>query len=113
MPGVPTLYLNKVVLVLEPPSGKSKEVSMELEATKVALTPLEAEVLQKVGGKVKGVNVVGAGDSSCSKGSDKPPPAQERRKRKATAANPLASMKASDDSHSSKKRKLSKFRHAS
>ena len=120
MPGVPTLYLNKVVLVLEPPSGKSKEVSMELEASKVALTPLEAEVLQKVGGKVKGVHVVGGGDSSSSSSSDNSkesgsgtkPPIQERRKRKATASNPLASMKASDDSQSSKKRKMSKFRHS-
>jgi U3 small nucleolar RNA-associated protein 23 len=93
IPGVPIIYVNKVVLVLEPPSSQSKETSLEIEATKEALTPLEAEVLQKVTRKTKGVNIVG-GESAATDDSTSVP-TQQRKKRKATSANPLASKQAS------------------
>ncbi len=32
-PGIPLLYLNKVTLVLEPPSGQSQEFNKEVRAT--------------------------------------------------------------------------------
>mmetsp|Transcript_6789 Transcript_6789/g.10214 ORF Transcript_6789/g.10214 Transcript_6789/m.10214 type:complete len:197 (+) Transcript_6789:96-686(+) len=44
--GVPLLYLNKVTLVLEPPAGKSRDVNMQLEDAKSAVTPDEIEVLK-------------------------------------------------------------------
>ena len=105
IPGVPTIYLNQVVLVLEQPSSRSKEVSMEMEASKVALTSLESEVLQKVSNSksTKGLHIVGGkgssadtidsiGITSVAAGAV----VQERKKRKATAANPLSNMKPSE-----------------
>ena len=94
IPGVPIIYMNKVVLVLEPPSSQSKETSLEIEATKESLTPLEAEVLEKVNKRAKGVNIVG-GEFAAARSVDDSSTTQERRKRKATGANPLASKKAS------------------
>lgn len=98
IPGVPLIYMNKVVLVLEAPSSQSKETSLEIEATKVALTPLEAEVLQKVNNKkTRGVNIVGGESIVAGRGAADSSsfPTQDRRKRKATGANPLASKQAS------------------
>lgn len=105
IPGVPTIYLNQVVLVLEQPSSRSKEVSMEMEASKVALTSLESEVLEKVSKSKtsKGLHIVGGKGSSADTidsigittvagGAV----VQERKKRKASAANPLSNMKPSE-----------------
>lgn len=47
--GVPTLYFNKVTLVLEPPSQASREYSSQLEQTKSQLSEIEQVVVEKVG----------------------------------------------------------------
>jgi hypothetical protein len=79
MPGVPTLYLSQVVLIMEAPSDASKTYTRQAESHKVELTEAETKALQIV-----------------NKSQAKETPAEAvtapapRIKRKATAANPLS-----------------------
>mmetsp|Transcript_12732 Transcript_12732/g.12383 ORF Transcript_12732/g.12383 Transcript_12732/m.12383 type:complete len:163 (+) Transcript_12732:347-835(+) len=112
VPGVPIIYLNKVTLVMEPPSVESREFSKEIEASKVGLNSQEETALDKIKTmKTKlSSNVLGGTDTISENIEEKKN--LERKKRKASAANPLSSMVASGDSNTSKKQKKNKFKRA-
>ncbi|CAE7843029.1 unnamed protein product [Symbiodinium microadriaticum] len=89
--GVPLLYLNKVTLVLEPPSEKSRGT---------------------------GAQAPGAGNEEkdmLTRLSDATAPSTalvptERKKRKAAAPNPLSQKKPSEDSKSTKRKKTEQYK---
>jgi len=120
VPGIPLVYLNKVILVLEPPSTASREFNLQVEANKVSLKPAEAELmvkLKKRKGALVGTTIIdaplesgGGGGDDGSQGEDAAKPAGARTKHKAFAANPLASMAPSENSQKQKKRRKDKFR---
>ena len=92
--GIPLLYLNKVWLVMEPPSDASRRASTSIESDKTLPSQREAELLQEMGhGK----------ESEESKEDTKPE--SERRKRKASAPNPLACKPADTASSKSQKKR--------
>ena len=126
IPGIPLIYLNKVILVLEPPSSASREFNLKTEADKVALRPGSAEAalmdnLKKRKGGLGVSSIIdgsaaapvdnGNSDDGGGGGGDggvaKP---AERKKHKALAANPLASMAPSHESHKQNKLRKDKFR---
>jgi len=117
IPGVPLIYLNKVNLVLEPPSDASKEFNRELEVAKVKLTNNEAQMVEVSKARAKGLKVVVDSQGGTladvivtgPTGTGQQPP-KERKKKKAVAANPLSNRQASEDSKKSKKRKLDAVR---
>jgi Fcf1 len=140
VPGVPIIYLNKVTLVLEPPSQDSRDFSKEVRiscvcSTKPNLTRFlftsdfrknllfcvkieSSKVVMSTQEETVLENLLKKKSSTTNNvigGATEAPvivKSLERKKRKASAANPLSSMKASDDSNSSKKRKINKFRRA-
>eukprot|EP01041_Mallomonas_annulata_P003641 gene3641-7258_t len=82
IPGIPIIYLNKVIMVMEPPSDVSKQFNCQLELEKTQLKLSETSVLETLG--EGSVSIVGGSSSSVSV-------VPERRvKRKASAPNPLS-----------------------
>jgi U3 small nucleolar RNA-associated protein 23 len=100
--GIPLIYLNKVIFVLEPPSKASREYNRDVENAKAELTGNEKDVVGQVDSSTGSSNITAA--------VAQPEKPKERKKRKATAANPLSCIKASDDSQRTKKRKSEKYR---
>lgn len=127
VPGIPLVYLNKVIMVLEPPSSSSKDFNQQVESHKVALKPTEAAAVERVGKRKRGgesvsiIGIAGGGDGrdeiggsgsdsdADSEGASDKQTVGERRKHKALAANPLSSKLPSTHSHKQKKRKKDKF----
>jgi U3 small nucleolar RNA-associated protein 23 len=117
IPGIPLIYLNKVILVLEPPSPTSREFNQRLEMEKITLKAGEAAVVENVKKrKTIDAKIVGGEDAEAEDGEDdghdedKAAPAPARKKHKAFAPNPLSSLRASQDSKKQMKRSKEKFR---
>jgi U3 small nucleolar RNA-associated protein 23 len=108
VPGVPLVYLNKVTMVLEPPSNKSKDFNCQIEATKVELTTNETSIISTIKPKKNKNNVVTSIETNIN--NDIKVIHTERKKRKATGANPLSNMSASNDSNNSKRKKIGKYK---
>ena len=94
--GIPALYMNKVSMVLEPPSDASKNHQLMTEVDKSTLDESERNLVAKVNaraipGEVSDTNTV--------------LPKGVRIKRKALAPNPLSNRAASASSKSFKKKK--------
>ena len=82
IPGVPLVYLNKVIMVLEPPSESSVRYNKKHEMLKATLQETEEEIISSL--KARGVGSaekVGAG--SVGEGNKSQPEQNERKKRKA------------------------------
>ena len=112
IPGVPLVYLNKVIMVLEPPSESSVRYNKKHEMLKATLQETEEEIISSL--KARGVGSaekVGAG--SVGEGNKSQPEQNERKKRKAIASNPLACKKTDPSSHNSKKMKRDKMKRRS
>lgn len=125
VPGIPLIYLNKVTMVLEPPSSVSKDFNLQIEASKTALRPAEADLVENISKKRKrratpdAVTIVDGStplaasennndddESDDDDDASEPDAAPvERKKHKAKAANPLSAMPASSDSGKQKKKK--------
>ena len=103
IPGVPLIYLNKVIMVLEPPSDSSVRYNKKNEVLKSALQESEEEIVSKL--KARGIGVVGEGSTESGDKSK-----QQRKKRKATASNPLSCKKNDPDSNRAKRTKKDKFK---
>jgi len=123
IPGIPLIYLNKVILVLEPPSPTSRDFNQRLEVDKITLKPGEAAVVEnlKKRKKVDTKIVGGEGGDDEGEGEDEgeeeeeeegkaAPVAQERKKHKAFAPNPLSSLRPAQDSKKQLKKSKEKFR---
>lgn len=119
VPGIPLIYLNKVTLVLEPPSAISKDFNEQIEAGKVALKPAEAQIVEGLKKRkrvattiIDGAIVEAVGDDASESDDEEAveeKPA-ERKKHKAFAANPLASLAPSKDSLRQQKLKKNKYK---
>ena len=132
VPGIPLLYLNKVTMVLEPPSSVSKDFNLQIEASKASLRPAEVEIVAALkkrkrraveniidgaapekdatgGDAGGGGNAADEDDNEDDEDAATARPA-ERKKHKAFAANPLASRAASSDSFKQKKLKKEKYK---
>lgn len=103
IPGVPLIYLNKVTLVLEPPSDASKKYSLNIESNKHSLDLVEKDIIKAL---PHGDNVIGNSSESTSNIVQK-----VRIKRKPNAPNPLSNKQATKGSKALKKRRISKFKH--
>jgi U3 small nucleolar RNA-associated protein 23 len=97
--GVPLIYLNKVIMVLEPLSDHSRRNGRVSEEAKSLLSETESSIVQSI-----------ARAAPQEEEEEVVAPQQVRRKRKAAAANPLSSRPASEDSNRSKRKKADKFR---
>lgn len=110
VPGVPLIYLNKVTMVLEPPSNKSKDFNSQIEAAKVELSTNETTLISTIKPKKNKNNVVTGIETNINNDKEIKVIPTERKKRKATGANPLSSMTASNDSNNSKRKKIGKYK---
>lgn len=115
VPGVPILYLNKVILVLEPPSDTSRKHSSELEAAKVSVPGPESDLILRLslrtGGDGLGAGLsrasgsAGGGAAPSVSAAEAPGAVHVRRKRRATGPNPLSNKRPDKLSQASKRRK--------
>ena len=112
IPGVPVIYLNKVTLVLEPPSIASKQYNQSSENMKESLNDEEQSLLNNISSPDKKRKL-----SSNANNNNHEKPIQldnyslrKLKKAKANGSNPLANLAKSKDSNTSKKRKLNQFR---
>jgi U3 small nucleolar RNA-associated protein 23 len=120
IPGIPIIYLNKVTLVLEPPSKSSKEYNQATEITKSALNDEEQSLINNISSsnkKRKLSNDDNNNDNNNNQinNNENPIPIdnyilRKLKKAKAKGSNPLANLSSSKDSNTSKKRKLNQFR---
>jgi len=97
--GIPLIYLNKVIMVLEPLSEHSRRNGRVSEEAKSLLSETESSIVKNIAKSVPQ-----------QEEPEEEAPAQARRKRKASAANPLSSRVASEDSNRSKRKRADKFR---
>ena len=112
VPGVPIIYLNKVTLVLEPPSTASKNYNQTTELMKETLNDEEQSLLNNISSPDKKRKL-----SSNMNNNNYEKPIQldnyslrKLKKAKASGSNPLSNLAKSKDSNTSKKRKLNQFR---
>lgn len=99
--GIPLIYLNKVIMVLEPLGNASKRISDQNENMKSVLTESESTAvnsLEAVHGSVVENHEPVVVDEHA------------RRKRKATCPNPLSTKQAVEGSHNSMKKQKRKYR---
>eukprot|EP00607_Mallomonas_marina_P010073 CAMPEP_0182418306 /NCGR_PEP_ID=MMETSP1167-20130531/2776_1 /TAXON_ID=2988 /ORGANISM="Mallomonas Sp, Strain CCMP3275" /LENGTH=150 /DNA_ID=CAMNT_0024592453 /DNA_START=333 /DNA_END=785 /DNA_ORIENTATION=- len=110
IPGVPIMYLNKVILILEPPSDASKEFRNELESRKTSLPESETAALLHLNEGTNNTNHPIINDELNNSHSLPTVallnPVIERKKRKAIAPNPLSNKTPEKDSHATKKKKM-------
>lgn len=99
--GIPLIYLNKVIMVLEPLSEQSRRTGRVSEEAKSLLSETESSIIQRIAKDAP---------DSAETGAVQAAPVEARRKRKATSANPLSARAASEDSNRSKRKKADKFR---
>jgi U3 small nucleolar RNA-associated protein 23 len=105
LPGVPLIYLNKVSVVLEPPSEASRNFKKRVESSKTNMSAAEQAIVDEI--KTHEAKREAARRAKAELLSK-----MERTKKKATAANPMACRKADATSKSSKKKKSDKYRGA-
>ena len=105
VPGVPLIYLNKVSVVLEPPSEASRNFNKRVEGTKSSMSAAEQTIVNEI-------KLHEAKREEARLAKELLQKKLERNKKKATAANPLSCKKADASSKTSKKRKSEKYRHA-
>ena len=98
IPGVPTIYLNKVTMILEAPSSHSRQASTQQEETNKAVNDDEKELLEKLDKKRKELDT-GINEDD-----------QERRRKKATAPNPLSMKEPDASSKATQRKKRDKYR---
>jgi len=118
IPGVPIIYLNKVTLVLEPPSIASKQYNQSSENMKESLNDEEQSLLNNISSPDKKRKLSSSSSSSnTNNNNNHEKPIQldnysirKLKKAKANGSNPLANLAQSKDSNTSKKRKLNQFR---
>lgn len=114
IPGIPIIYLNKVTLVLEPPSKSSREYNQSTEIMKSALNDQEQSLINNISSpnrKTKTSN--NSNNNKEMEIIENPIPIDNyvlRKLKKAKGSNPLANLSSSKDSNTSKKRKLNQFR---
>ena len=101
--GVPLIYLNKVSVVLEPPSEASRKFKKRVENSKSTISAAEQTIVNEI--KTHEAKREQARQAKALLASK-----LERIKKKATAANPMACKKADTTSKTSKKKKSDKFR---
>lgn len=101
--GVPLIYLNKVSVVLEPPSEASRNFKKRVENSKTTISAAEQTIVNEI--KANDAKREEARQAKALLASK-----LERVKKKATAANPMACRKADTTSKTSKKKKTDKFR---
>jgi U3 small nucleolar RNA-associated protein 23 len=117
VPGVPLVYINRSVMILEPPSPATTHVKEEREKSKIGLSREEAIVLGKrkrgpsedVSGarRVEAAHVGGEDESSDESGNDSPAQPEEseamekkKKKRKGPSGpNPLSAKKSKSKSN--------------
>lgn len=105
IPGVPLIYLNKVIMVLEPPSDSSIRYNKKHEISKSTLQESEEEIVSKLKARGIGGEEVTKGGTVCVDKSQ-----QERKKRKASESNPLSCRKTDPNSSRFKKAKRDKMK---
>jgi U3 small nucleolar RNA-associated protein 23 len=108
IPGCPTIYFNKVTLVLESPSSATQNFSAEVERRKLDVPRQEEEQLGSMMGKRPRDE-----ETDESKNVAKRPhvdAAVIKKKRPALAPNPLSNKVAQKNSKSQEKKKVKKFR---
>lgn len=107
IPGVPLLYMNKVALVMEPPSNATLRYTSKHETNKVNVPVTEQESLNKINQilKPKSLQVISEVEGKIQK-NDKTP----RIKKKSSAPNPLSNKKSDVNSSKSKKKLANKFK---
>jgi U3 small nucleolar RNA-associated protein 23 len=101
--GVPLIYLNKVSVVLEPPSAASRNFKKRVENSKSTISAAEQTIVDEI--KTHDTKREEARQAKALLAIK-----LERVKKKATAANPMACKKADTSSKTSKKKKADKFR---
>ena len=114
IPGVPIIYLNKVTLVLEPPSIASKQYNQSSENMKESLNDEEQSLLNNISSPDK-KRKLSSSNTNNNNNHEKPIQLdnysiRKLKKAKANGSNPLANLAKSKDSNTSKKRKLNQFR---
>jgi U3 small nucleolar RNA-associated protein 23 len=128
VPGVPLIYLNKVILVLEPPSVASRDFNLKVESDKAALKPAETLIVENLKKRknrfdstiIDAVAARSVQDLNGSSTEEKDPtannqttvplPQPPRKKHKAQGANPLAVIAPSKDSQTQKKARKDRFK---
>jgi hypothetical protein len=103
IPAVPLIYLNKVSLVLEPPSEASRKYKMRIENSKSSISAAEQIIVNEIKAQE-------AKREEARKAKALLAMKMERTKKKALASNPLACQKADKLSKTTKKKKADKFR---
>ena len=111
IPGIPIIYLNKVTLLLEPPSKSSKEYNQATEIMKSALNDEEHSLINRISLHNK-KRKLSNNNKQINNGESLIPTSNFifRKKEKTKASNPLANLSSSMNSTTSKKRKLNQFR---
>ena len=99
--GIPLIYLNKVSVVLEPPSEASRNFKRSVEKSKSKMSETERTIVNEI--KSNEAKREEARQAQAFK-------LAERIKKKATAANPLSCRKADSSSKTSKRKKSDKYR---
>eukprot|EP01038_Epipyxis_sp_PR26KG_P008802 gene8802-11884_t len=115
--GIPLIYLNKVIFVLEPPSALSQNLNSQMQTAKISLNESESNLVELIKKRKRedsneGNIISSSNGSNTVINNNKIEPVsihKIRIKKKANAPNPLANLSASKDSSSSKKKKMNKF----
>ena len=103
IPGVPTIYLNKVTMILEAPSANSRHASTQQNDTNNAVNNDEQELLSRLEDKKRKQD-----EKNGTKDTNEN--LQERKKKKASAPNPLSMKGADVTSNSTQRKKRDKYR---
>ena len=103
IPGIPTIYFNKVIMLMESPSETSKRFHMKKESSK----DINDMKLMNVG---EFNDTIKSSDKIINETNISATNPVLRRKAKAKAANPLSSLPSNQESRTTKKRKKEKYR---
>lgn len=114
IPGIPVLYLNKVTMVLEPPSSASVNYRNTAEDVKASLGEEEAGLLVRVSHRSRAERnkEQEKGLDNLTKEATQIMQGMRPKHRPSSSPNPLSQRRAEGDSLASKRKKQGKFRKA-